>query len=409
MPSKILFGLRIFLAIVFVATLPISKFNGVSTSAGLLLFILNIPLIFQFFSKKENLQNLLFLLPIAYFVLVALPIYPDASKELYTEQLFRKIGLALTPIGMAPFIWNQKKAIRILSWVFYLSLVIVCLYSLIFKLHFLWYNGEITLSQLTYFHLSGPINFQPIYFSMYVGWAIFIGFFSRNEVSKKLQIPLWISQSFLFFFLIMLSSRTEIIAFLLISFSIAAYFGWKNWGAKKTFLRLSLAAIAAFLLIFSSPLNRERFAELLNPNAENLNWGGRELRLKKWKASLVVIRENLPLGTGPANAQNALNNEYEKTNFEEALKESYNSHSQYLQSFVELGILGGLLFIGYIFYGIYYSAKKRNLLMLVFFVFFGLSCLSESMFERNKGLVFAVFIPLLCSANSSKNENSSLI
>jgi len=70
---------------------------------------------------------------------------------------------------------------------------------------------------------------------------------------------------------------------------------------------------------------------------------------------------------------------------------NYNPHNQYLQIAAELGIIGLLLFLGILLYGIVWAISTKNWLLLLVIFSLAINCLFESMLQRQSGIVFYCF------------------
>ena len=106
-----------------------------------------------------------------------------------------------------------------------------------------------------------------------------------------------------------------------------------------------------------------------------------------WICGVEVIRENAwGVGSGDANA--VLMKKYEEKGMTGAIAKEFNAHSQFLQTTIALGILGGVFLLSLFFVFIINAVKSKNVLLFVFLIFTLLNLLVESMFETESGIVF---------------------
>jgi O-antigen ligase len=115
-----------------------------------------------------------------------------------------------------------------------------------------------------------------------------------------------------------------------------------------------------------------------------------------------------PLGVGTGNVDEVLGSKLRSMHLPNLAKQNYNPHNQYLQTGVEIGIVGLLLLIGMVLYLIRKGWRQRNWLILAITANFAINMLFESMLQRQSGIVFYAFILLLLSLYSdSKTETVS--
>mgnify|MGYP000147367369 CR=1 FL=1 len=119
-----------------------------------------------------------------------------------------------------------------------------------------------------------------------------------------------------------------------------------------------------------------------------------------------MIKENtLWLGYSPGDRRSVVNEEFYKNGLN-PWYENYNIHNQFVQVLAELGIIGLILYIT-IHLSLFLSAlKEKNFLLVALLVGFTIFQMTESIIERNKGIVFFVFfLILLQQFNTHLNEN----
>ena len=121
-------------------------------------------------------------------------------------------------------------------------------------------------------------------------------------------------------------------------------------------------------------------------------------RIFVWKASLEVIKENLPLGAGTGDSRDKLMEKYLEKKMDTEYKFGLNSHNQFLNTSVSLGILGFLSLIICFWIPFHIGLKLHELFLINFVIILTINLLFESMFERQSGIIFYVFFnTLLCS------------
>ncbi|MGB1295401.1 MAG: O-antigen ligase family protein [Flavobacteriales bacterium] len=136
-------------------------------------------------------------------------------------------------------------------------------------------------------------------------------------------------------------------------------------------------------------------------------------RMYIWPSSIEVIKDNFWLGCGLGDGQDELN---KKTDLVETLfwidgantklsDKNINSHSQYFEIMTQTGFIGLLIFL----LALFYSFKQRNAMTSVILIAVCFSMLTESILERQMGVVFfAFFFSLLSQTHQNKVDSSKI-
>jgi O-antigen ligase len=396
-----------FFAIGILVSLPLLQ---VINSLFILAFFLN----WLFFVKKTQIKSLLFNCFIFFFLfhILALINSPNIDSGLF--EIEKKLSFLVIPIAFSGITFSVKQRNFLL-----ITFVLACLTGSLLCLiqGFYIYLDTNDLSWFYNQKLSGLISMHPVYFSMYLSLAIFIIIDSIMRKNQTIFFPPKIAFSVIVFFLIfiaLLSARMQIITLAIIVLSFSLFYLIFIKFSKRNFFLFVLFFIALFASIVFIPINRERFKEAINYNSEysiDKQWGGRALRELKWNCSMNVISNNFLFGVGTGGAQNALEECYNTKGYGQLLfydKVSYNSHNQYFETFITLGIIGLVLFLGIFFFGFLYAIKNNDFLFLSFLILFFFSCLTESMLERQNGIVFFTFFACLFYKTPSTKEIDTL-
>jgi O-antigen ligase len=104
----------------------------------------------------------------------------------------------------------------------------------------------------------------------------------------------------------------------------------------------------------------------------------------EWQGSWSVIRDHLFFGVGTSGWKVALLNFYSNYNSSVA-GQMLNSHNQFLQVWMENGILALIVFLFCVFGFVFRSTDRKY---VVFILIFSLMCMTESVLEWQKGIVF---------------------
>lgn len=247
------------------------------------------------------------------------------------------------------------------------------------------------------------------YFSMYIAFSVLIIiYFFRTKIIKTKLSKIFYGVSLVFFTIMMflLQSRSNFVALPIITITLIINELHKNYNTKKLLIYLGIFCLT-ISAIFSSEHIRNNIHEIKNISLNNFvtNIKDYDLRYREWYAATKLIKENFWFGTSPANASEQLNNMYGKLGYDIALKNSFNAHNQYLQSFLENGIFGFLILIFIIAYGFIAAIKQHNFLLFFLVLLLSVNFLFESMLNRMAGVVFMMFFLNLFSFVSTHKLN----
>lgn len=222
-------------------------------------------------------------------------------------------------------------------------------------------------------------------------------FFAINR-DKKYRV-LYVLFALLFLYNIFhIGARIHLVSFAILFIWLLGLMIKSKLKPKQIIISVSTILIIGFGFIFESERiqykineTKDEVIKIFNDNHEkNMN-----PRMYIWPSSLEVIKDNFWLGCGLGDGQNELN---KKTDRIETLfwingvntklsDKNINSHSQYLEILTQTGFLGLIVFL----YAIYFSIKNRTELTTIFLIIVCFSMLTESILERQIGVVFFAF------------------
>lgn len=395
-----------FSLIAVAATLPLSIY---ANSIAIILLTFSWILEGNIFAKLRDITHrpliIFFLFFYALFIL----------GMLYTENipvgkfnLEKKISLFVLPLilGTSQF-FNESIKQTVLKF-FVASCFIaslICLGNGFYKYFF--YQDS---SYFFYMNLTSILDSHAIYFSMYVCFSIFIllSFLKNNflVLKRHQKFFLFLIIFYFFCFIILLSARM-VLVFLFFSLAIGGtYFSYKKRGLIAWFIILTLSSTAVVVIANRSVFLRERVTKLFesdfsaSPDKGNAN--GLTIRLVKWQCSFEGIKDHLLLGTGTGDSQDYLNKCYERKNFwGQYPAYHFNSHNQYLETALTLGLAGLTFLLSCMIMPLVFAIRKKQILFISFLLLFAFNSLTESLLERQQGIVFFTFFISLFSFNRS--------
>ncbi len=356
------------------------------------------------------LNTALFLLYIAYAAGVLFTNHADVASR-YLEY---KLSLIIFPLLFS--FPTKKISLRIPAIVLILSVTALFCIGLVNGA--ILYNG---LHELAYFQSSYfSIIHHPTYLSVYavLGLGLLIyGCQNRWRFFTK-------KNAFLFGSILILTQVLSMslsgLLFLILFASVLILYLLKKKFGKTFFIATLIAMPLVFILTvkFVPGINTQfknasdYLVEFINdPEAFYKNKqtyvGGSETRLIMWSAAAQVFIEH-PLGVGTGNVDDFLSEKLVHIGQPSMAKKLYNPHNQFLQTGVEIGVIGLFILLFIIGYGVYYSFKTKNWLLLLLITNLAFNCLFESMLQRQSGIVFYTFwIGLLC-VSTSQIQNKPL-
>jgi O-antigen ligase len=116
------------------------------------------------------------------------------------------------------------------------------------------------------------------------------------------------------------------------------------------------------------------------------------IRLNIWKISADLISEHPVLGVGTGDLKEELVRKYEEYNYEYGIRTRISPHNQVLHTAVILGLLGVLSLLLMLGGAFVLAWKNRDWLYLLFIVIVFLNCMTESILERQAGILFFAFM-----------------
>ena len=408
MNDKTYFHIQYILLCVFAFAMPFSTpnfpyINLTPTLTGLLLLMW---LIHGAFSKKFNsLKTNGFLFP---FILCTGLYGLYLLGMLYSENFTFGLNdlLLKLPLLTFPFIiftlnidyWSKKHAQRLLQFFVLgnlVALIISVIHSWVLFREDSWFH-HFHYVEASWFH-------HPSYASMYYCFSfviiIYLFLHSRLLLWEKIiggfAVVLFSAE------IILLDSRAGILTFAAVLLAFLFYILF----FKRKFIPHLLACIVfltgVFLMTYKllpEEMNRIKFT-ISRIQEENSNSGGqwqeKDVRLLVWDASFKVAVSHLPFGVGTGDIKEELSKQYMKEEYIVPYAENYNSHCQYLQIFVTLGIAGIIFFLLITFSIFWTGYKTKNILFILLGLTTGINFLVESMLEKQAGIMFFSFFFVL--------------
>ena len=130
-----------------------------------------------------------------------------------------------------------------------------------------------------------------------------------------------------------------------------------------------------------------------------------QARLIMWNTSIKVIKDNFFYGTGTGDYNDELIKRNKKYKNQGVVKSELNSHNQFLNTFVQLGLFGFLTLCAVFYLYFRIALKNRDLLIVSIGVAFLLNFLFESVIETQSGIILFCVL-FICSSSSDLRNNT---
>lgn len=261
------------------------------------------------------------------------------------------------------------------------------------------------LNENCFFYMQFSYFLHPSYLSMYLNIAIawlLLGIL-KHEFSKQAFSNLFALIIIIFFSLIivLLSSKMGMFTTVLIFIGFLIYYIYSRKKYTLGIAGILLMTIMIYSVIRFVPAISDRvntaISAITNTTVDKTESESTAVRLLIWNACNQVISENKYFGTGTGDAKDELLKEYEKQGMTGALEHKLNTHNEFYQVFVSLGLIGFTLLLGNLLIPLIFAFKIHHTMYLFFLLIIVFNFLSESMLETQAGVMFyAYFNSLFC-------------
>lgn len=260
-------------------------------------------------------------------------------------------------------------------------------------------------SHFRYSNLSPYLH--PTYYSAYliiatIGSVLIIR--SKFVLEKLLINILSFSVPIFLVMIYLLSSKAGIIC---TTFIILFYTVVKIKESEKLRVKLiyAISCLGLILIGIQNPRFDSLKEAIMHPEIVNDNkaTGSVISRIHIWKAAIEVISGNFFMGVGTGDITLELDKKYESYRYNELHRLKANTHNQFLEIFLNLGIIGLLSLLAVFFYPINQSVKDKNIMLLLFLFVLFFNFLFESMLNKMSGSIFFSFFYCLLSLTNLFN------
>lgn len=238
-------------------------------------------------------------------------------------------------------------------------------------------------------------NFSKFVNSNYVSIYILLvlSYYLRNKLKSRTQLIVVV---LLFLYLFLLASISSYL--ILTIMSLLLVIDIRNKEKKYT---MFIVFFMGLILFLNSPRVSDLYSNIkeFTEKGDIKNITSEKSKVLSWDASIRLIKEAPIFGYGVGDANDVLLKKYNELGYVSNYKNNYNAHNQFLQTYLQTGIIGFCILIS-IFILLVLRMKRNPNALSVFLILF-ISLLFESMLVRFNGIVFfSIVIPLLLKKRS---------
>jgi O-antigen ligase len=372
------------LLVVFPATLPFSR--KISAAISIAIFILTLTL---FGYKKiilsyKNRYVVLFMLP---FIVSLVGLSYSECKDLLP--LEKKASIVAFPIVFYLF-KTDHNIVKFALASFVFGVTVLSLYSLGYTIrNDLPFDTEMTMQAVGISHVYASL------FLVFSLVSIAYLFFRQTLLLKQaILIAIFLIQ---LVFLLFLGGKMAIFSLIFLSLVALTHFLKSGLITRKGRIAILIVPVFLFILsIYKIDHIKSRFSYLFNKEhyfvGDNA-WSSIGVRLTIMVCSNEVIKNNKFFGTGTGDVQKDLNRCYEDKGY--STVKNMNAHNQYLEILLGSGIIGllAILSVQYVFCRV--ALLERNYLFFSLIFILAFCFLTESILERQQGVMFYSFFSAL--------------
>jgi O-antigen ligase len=235
-----------------------------------------------------------------------------------------------------------------------------------------------------YYILIHSLALHPSYYSFLV--LIFIAYY-LSVAEKKIAFKS-VHSAFAFLsllLLLVLQSRGALVTLIF----LGIYLLMKLFYLKKYYL----LSVGLIILLSSTVwiLNNTRMKETVRSVFSSEQSETTDSRIIIWNNALHTIKEKPIAGHGIGDALDELIKEHEKTGYASGVEKRLDAHNQFLETWLQSGIIGLISLLLVFIFPVYHAIKKKQELLFLFLLVAFTQLLFESMFVRLAGVVYFSF------------------
>lgn len=382
-----------YLAVAYVFLLPF--FLG-SAKIVVVLMVLNGLISGIFIKKYKNLLRPIPLLFLGFYIVNLFGLIYSEDLQQGLAKVETKLLLFIFPLLLFSFGRFAQRQIKTILFSFVAGIFTA---SLIFFFHAVWFHPSIAAVFKNSHHWTHILGYHRAFTSLEMAMSFFIVLYYlvRGEYKpglvQRFGAIAYLFYSFIYVFL--MSSRMEIIALSIVLIAGILVYFYMQGRIVKGFGYAFITVLFVGVVTLSIPRAKGRlthtFSSVFYPKTEKQKKTGGDIRPIIWSNSFEIIKDHLLIGVGTGDVQWELNNKYIKNGETIALKSNLTVHNEFIQMLVSLGIIGLLSLLSITILPFFLAIGKRKYLYLIFLALFILANMTESMLEKQEGILYFAF------------------
>ncbi len=317
-------------------------------------------------------------------------LYTHNTTEGWIDVLL-KMSLLLFPILFAslPKSFVKQNLITLVQQVFVWSVFVAAALVL---WQAVWRYAYVNEPVQTFYYVNLMYFQHPSYFALFVNMAIGIlvyKWIKQQQTSTKIA---YLNISLLLFFsifVVLLQSKAGLISLLLMLWAMAVYV-WYHYKLKTIALRLFVVPIVLLVGLYvaiPSAFNRveaatQEMSAVASVSDKKIDQASSSTaRMHLWKVSWDVIKQHPILGVGTGDSEDVFQDALRASNsIDKDTTVVYNTHCQYLQTYLSIGLLGFLSLLLITLFPIWYGFKQQYILYMAFGVMIAFNLFNAFLF-----------------------------
>lgn len=371
------YRLFISMLIILPVTFPFSRKLSIYILIGIIVFQIIYGGIAPILNSFKNKGVLIFT---SLFFVLLLSITYSSNDLLFSIE--KKVSLLIFPVIISASTLNSN-FLRYSLASFVLGCVVLSVYSLVYTIQ---NNGSLD-TEMT----INAVGLSHVYSSMYIVFSIVILMHLINLQQRiYFKFIIGIILLFLLFFLFFFGGKMAIISLITLLFIGSVYFIIKNKNNRFVRVIILILPIALFIIsILNFDNVRSRFSYLVNKEhyfvGDNA-WSSIAVRFTVYACSYEIYKKSPVLGLGLGDVQHELDDCYKNRGFGTVV--GMNAHNQYIQLLLSSGVLGLLSFLVILTFSFLKAKQTEDTLLFSFTFIILMCCLTESILERQQGIMF---------------------
>jgi O-antigen ligase len=363
--------------------------------------------------KTERLtKNRMWIWPVLLFFIFLASLLWDPNGIHALKAMEKRMSLLALPLLLASLPTFRPKVVKVVFLSFLISIAVVCFCCLV-KAE-ATYTASHDYREFFYQFLSSEMKLNAIYLSWYCAFCLCIllhyYFFNPSPfrfIPTAVAIILYLYFSA---FIILLSSKMIIFLFIALTLLSVIYLFYINGKLIAGLLLFLSFLLVSGIVIWNTPYLKWRIevTSLKKYGGQTDDQNGLAVRQKLWETATRLIEKKPLLGYGVENADQRLVEEYKKSDFQIAAENRYNSHSTYLQTVLNAGLLALIPLLCFLYFSIVTAVRRKNFLFFSFLLLLIPLSVTEAVLEGQKGVVFLTLFILLFIYHSSPDLNNTL-